>query len=125
MKNLMTFFRLLVVEHFQALIIPNLTVVNLTLIDLPGLTKVAVGKFHAYYLNIQDVLFSVISYLEKLTNLYGFPEGQPDSIVGDIENMVRSFIEKVILFLLSSNLLTLNAQTFLIRKYLSALMFTI
>ncbi|WOL14592.1 hypothetical protein Cni_G23372 [Canna indica] len=40
---------------------PN--VVNLTLIDLPGLTKVAV-------------------------------EGQPDSIVADIENMVRSFIEK-------------------------------
>ncbi|CAI0408719.1 unnamed protein product [Linum tenue] len=41
---------------------PN--VVNLTLIDLPGLTKVAV-------------------------------DGQPDSIVQDIENMVRSFIEKV------------------------------
>ncbi|KAL5055794.1 hypothetical protein RYX36_036476 [Vicia faba] len=40
---------------------PN--VVNLTLIDLPGLTKVAV-------------------------------EGQPDSIVHDIENMVRSYIEK-------------------------------
>ncbi|PQQ00011.1 dynamin-related protein 1E [Prunus yedoensis var. nudiflora] len=40
---------------------PN--VVNLTLIDLPGLTKVAV-------------------------------EGQPESIVQDIENMVRSFIEK-------------------------------
>ncbi|KAG1346697.1 dynamin-related protein 5A [Cocos nucifera] len=40
---------------------PN--VVNLTLIDLPGLTKVAV-------------------------------EGQPDSIVTDIENMVRSYIEK-------------------------------
>ncbi|URE10711.1 dynamin-related protein [Musa troglodytarum] len=40
---------------------PN--VVNLTLVDLPGLTKVAV-------------------------------EGQPDSIVGDIENMVRSYIEK-------------------------------
>ncbi|TKY64086.1 Dynamin-related protein 1B [Spatholobus suberectus] len=38
-------------------------VVNLTLVDLPGLTKVAV-------------------------------EGQPDSIVQDIENMVRSFIEK-------------------------------
>nr|CAB3473908.1 unnamed protein product [Digitaria exilis] len=38
-------------------------VVNLTLVDLPGLTKVAV-------------------------------EGQPDSIVHDIENMVRSFIEK-------------------------------
>lgn len=40
---------------------PN--VVNLTLIDLPGLTKVAV-------------------------------EGQPDSVVTDIENMVRSYIEK-------------------------------
>ncbi|KAJ6797216.1 putative dynamin-related protein 1E [Iris pallida] len=38
-------------------------VVNLTLIDLPGLTKVAI-------------------------------EGQPDSIVEDIENMVRSFVEK-------------------------------
>ncbi|XP_074279677.1 dynamin-related protein 5A-like [Silene latifolia] len=40
---------------------PN--VVNLTLVDLPGLTKVAV-------------------------------DGQPDSIVHDIENMVRAFIEK-------------------------------
>ncbi|KAK9758075.1 hypothetical protein RND81_01G204900 [Saponaria officinalis] len=40
---------------------PN--VVNLTLVDLPGLTKVAV-------------------------------EGQPESIVHDIENMVRSYIEK-------------------------------
>ncbi|CAI0469642.1 unnamed protein product [Linum tenue] len=40
---------------------PN--VVNLTLVDLPGLTKVAV-------------------------------EGQPESIVQDIENMVRSYIEK-------------------------------
>ncbi|XP_061374137.1 dynamin-related protein 5A-like isoform X2 [Gastrolobium bilobum] len=40
---------------------PN--VVNLTLIDLPGLTKVAV-------------------------------EGQPDSVVQEIENMVRSYIEK-------------------------------
>ena len=93
-----------------------MTVVNLTLIDLPGLTKVAVGKFHAYYLDIQDVLLPVFSFLEKLTNLYGFPEGQPDSIVGDIENMVRSFIEKVILLLLASNLLTLYAQTFLSSK---------
>nr|GMD31710.1 dynamin-related protein 1E-like [Ipomoea batatas] len=41
---------------------PN--VVNLTLIDLPGLTKVAV-------------------------------EGQPESIVQDIENMVRTYVEKV------------------------------
>lgn len=40
---------------------PN--VVNLTLIDLPGLTKVAT-------------------------------EGQPDTIVEDIENMVRSYVEK-------------------------------
>ncbi|PRQ44519.1 putative dynamin central domain, dynamin, GTPase domain, Dynamin superfamily [Rosa chinensis] len=40
-----------------------LAAVNLTLIDLPGLTKVAV-------------------------------EGQPDSIVEDIESMVRSYVEK-------------------------------
>ncbi|KAF8412512.1 hypothetical protein HHK36_000480 [Tetracentron sinense] len=40
---------------------PN--VVNLTLVDLPGLTKVAI-------------------------------EGQPDSIVQDIENMVRSYVDK-------------------------------
>ncbi|XP_062094930.1 phragmoplastin DRP1C-like [Humulus lupulus] len=40
---------------------PN--VVNLTVIDLPGLTKVAV-------------------------------EGQPETIVEDIENMVRSYVEK-------------------------------
>uniref|UniRef100_A0A164TYU4 Dynamin-related protein 5A n=1 Tax=Daucus carota subsp. sativus TaxID=79200 RepID=A0A164TYU4_DAUCS len=40
-----------------------MTVVNLTLIDLPGLTKVAI-------------------------------DGQSDSIVQDIENMVRSYIEK-------------------------------
>lgn len=40
---------------------PN--VVNLTLVDLPGLTKVAV-------------------------------EGQPDSIVTDIENMVRNYVDK-------------------------------
>ncbi|AQK88296.1 Dynamin-related protein 1A [Zea mays] len=40
-----------------------LPIVNLTLIDLPGLTKVAV-------------------------------DGQPESIVHDIENMVRSYIEK-------------------------------
>ncbi|XP_073045055.1 dynamin-related protein 5A-like [Primulina eburnea] len=52
---------------------PN--VVNLTLIDLPGLTKVAV-------------------------------EGQSDSIVTDIENMVRSYIEKpncIILAVSSAN----------------------
>ncbi|XP_062079263.1 phragmoplastin DRP1C-like [Humulus lupulus] len=41
---------------------PN--VVNLTVIDLPGLTKVVV-------------------------------EGQPETIVEDIENMVRSYVEKV------------------------------
>ncbi|KAG5041538.1 hypothetical protein JHK85_014014 [Glycine max] len=43
--------------------VPIHLIVNLTLIDLPGLTKVAV-------------------------------EGQPDSIVKDIEDMVRSYIEK-------------------------------
>ncbi|KAH9620829.1 hypothetical protein KSS87_015136 [Heliosperma pusillum] len=43
--------------------VPIHLIVNLTLVDLPGLTKVAV-------------------------------DGQPDSIVQDIENMVRAFIEK-------------------------------
>ncbi|GJX98871.1 dynamin-related protein 1A [Tanacetum coccineum] len=41
------------------------TVVNLTLIDLPGLTKVVV-------------------------------EGQSESIMADVENMVRSYIEKML-----------------------------
>ncbi|ONK71834.1 uncharacterized protein A4U43_C04F12870 [Asparagus officinalis] len=47
---------------------PN--VVNLTLIDLPGLTKVAV-------------------------------EGQPENIAKDIENMVRSYVEKPSCFILA------------------------
>ncbi|GMP49538.1 hypothetical protein CsSME_00016483 [Camellia sinensis var. sinensis] len=48
---------------YLSLYSPN--VVSLTLIDLPGLTKVAI-------------------------------DGQSESIVQDIENMVRSYIEKVI-----------------------------
>ncbi|GMP23110.1 hypothetical protein CsSME_00000833 [Camellia sinensis var. sinensis] len=51
------------VPIYLSLYSPN--VVNLTLIDLPGLTKVAI-------------------------------DGQSESIVQDIENMVRSYIEKVI-----------------------------
>ncbi|CAI9764880.1 unnamed protein product [Fraxinus pennsylvanica] len=50
-----------IVPIYLSIYSPN--VVNLTLIDLPGLTKVAV-------------------------------EGQPESIVQDIDNMVRSYIEK-------------------------------
>ncbi|KAH9330008.1 hypothetical protein KI387_002116, partial [Taxus chinensis] len=57
----------------------SLNVVNLTLIDLPGLTKVAV-------------------------------EGQPESIVADIENMVRSFIEKDYHELLKRDFSTLCAD---------------
>ncbi|KAG4950911.1 hypothetical protein JHK82_045859 [Glycine max] len=52
----------------------DLTVVNLTLVDLPGLTKVAVVYWHNVARDIAD--------------------GQPDSFVQDIENMVRAFIEK-------------------------------
>ncbi|THU56772.1 hypothetical protein C4D60_Mb11t20730 [Musa balbisiana] len=55
-------------EYAEFLHLPNRRFtdffVNLTLIDLPGLTKVAV-------------------------------EGQPDSIVHDIENMVQSYVEKL------------------------------
>ena len=32
--------------------------------------------------------------------LTSFTEGQPESIVEDIENMVRSYVEKVIVFLI-------------------------
>ncbi|KAK9121377.1 hypothetical protein Syun_018994 [Stephania yunnanensis] len=52
--------------------------VNLTMIDLPGLTKVAVGKFYC---------FAIVGMLKSEANL--------DSISQEIENMVRSFIEKV------------------------------
>ncbi|KAG6394995.1 hypothetical protein SASPL_145586 [Salvia splendens] len=61
---------------------PN--VVNLTLIDLPGLTKVAVGEFAIFMFLLSFVIATVSSSLN----------GQPDSIVMDIENMVRSYIEK-------------------------------
>ncbi|KAF9620200.1 hypothetical protein IFM89_010935, partial [Coptis chinensis] len=50
--------------YYQSIILFLFSVVNLTLIDLPGMTKVAI-------------------------------EGQPDSIVEDIDNMVRSYVEKV------------------------------
>lgn len=63
---------------------------NLTLIDLPGLTKVAVGK-----LLLIASLIVRISLLINFDGMIGTTEGQPDSIVGDIENMVRSYIEKV------------------------------
>ncbi|KAJ8444708.1 hypothetical protein Cgig2_030382 [Carnegiea gigantea] len=52
-----------------------IAVVNLTLIDLPGLTKVAV-----------EFLTSILCFITA--------EGQPETIVHDIENMVRSYIEK-------------------------------
>uniref|UniRef100_A0A2P2JSQ0 Uncharacterized protein MANES_01G275100 n=1 Tax=Rhizophora mucronata TaxID=61149 RepID=A0A2P2JSQ0_RHIMU len=57
-SGLQTAFKLLTVSWFVPL-----AVVNLTLIDLPGLTKVAI-------------------------------EGQPESIVEDIESMVRGYVEK-------------------------------
>ncbi|RZR78626.1 hypothetical protein BHM03_00004038 [Ensete ventricosum] len=31
----------------------------------------------------------------NLPNVFGFAEGQPESIVRDIEEMVRSYVEKV------------------------------
>lgn len=72
------------------------TVVNLTLIDLPGLTKVAVGNI----LFLWNALLFFISLLYLLNsscpNLKMFSiEGQPESIVADIENMVRLYVEKV------------------------------
>lgn len=71
-------------------------VVNLTLIDLPGLTKVAVGnclmptKFNYFFSYVNSYFIMSI-----LLNIHSFAEGQPESIVRDIEDMVRSYVEKV------------------------------
>ena len=74
-----------------------IAVVNLTLIDLPGLTKVAVGK--SFLMLRYCLLYSFVVVCVTNLQLYILIiEGQPDSIVHDIENMVRSFIEKVRLY---------------------------
>lgn len=59
---------------------------NLTLVDLPGLTKVAVGmnSLPPLWLSTK-VIYSV----------FYFPEGQPETIVEDIESMVRTYVDKV------------------------------
>jgi hypothetical protein len=79
-------------------------VVNLTLIDLPGLTKVAVGKpehisqyFNKNWVAFLEDLSKSLTYTEISAT---FTEGQQESIVQDIENMVRSYVEKVIIFLI-------------------------
>ncbi|KAI7979805.1 Dynamin-related protein 1B [Camellia lanceoleosa] len=64
------------------------SVVNLTLIDLPGLTKVAIGEIAN--LNV------CTSFLVIILIVLIIVDGQYESIVQDIENMVRSYIEKVI-----------------------------
>ena len=67
----------------------------MTLIDLPGLTKVAVGNASLIDLAILFWLaYSSLLYY-YLTIVTTNTEGQPDSIVQDIENMVRSYVDKV------------------------------
>lgn len=93
-------------SSFQLLISSSaFAVVNLTLIDLPGLTKVAVGtsqidmSFWSLILRQISGSSSVFVFMTCmiLIDFYcEITEGQPDSIVHDIENMVRSFIEKVV-----------------------------
>lgn len=68
---------------------------NLTLVDLPGLTKVAVGRLRCLYFSLIPAPYK--HYKINLSIDLGVVEGQPESIVQDIENMVRSYIEKVIL----------------------------
>ncbi|AAF79238.1 F10B6.23 [Arabidopsis thaliana] len=58
------------------------TVVNLTLIDLPGLTKVAV-------VTDMNLVLKLVTDMNIIR-----VDGQPESIVQDIENMVRSYVEK-------------------------------
>jgi hypothetical protein len=67
--------------------------VNLTLIDLPGLTKVAVGngtlialRYFYFHLTFTFILVILLLFIT---------EGQPESIAQDIENMVRSYVDKV------------------------------
>lgn len=70
-----------------------LAVVNLTLIDLPGLTKVAVGMciFPPFILLVHHQFVGSLCDV----NFFTLAEGQPDSVVEDIENMVRSYVDKV------------------------------
>lgn len=66
---------------------------NLTLIDLPGLTKVAVGMLF-YFIKNGNHLVLVLG-LPLATCSFANTEGQSESIVQDIENMVRSYVDKV------------------------------
>ena len=68
---------------------------NLTLIDLPGLTKVAVGKWLSIVSYCSFLCSCLRGSFSNLLPASRFIEGQSDSVVQDIENMVRSFIEKV------------------------------
>lgn len=86
----------IVVFLFLTLILDllRLAVVNLTLIDLPGLTKVAVGMFYFQCWLCVELHDAILFVSHQLRRLF-FSEGQPESIVEDIENMVRSYVEKV------------------------------
>lgn len=131
--NCMAFLKLcFLVFSYEALI----AVVNLTLIDLPGLTKVAVGKlgFLNFFLQVIWVLyffwfessyelFMIDDWISKLhmnshmtENIHSlwYVDGQSESIVQDIENMVRSFIEKVIVRVYNIVLLKIFPEKFFV-----------
>ena len=61
---------------------------NLTLVDLPGLTKVAVGMNFS-------TSFYLMDFMKVIYTIFYFPEGQPETIVEDIESMVRTYVDKV------------------------------
>lgn len=69
-------------------------VVNLTLVDLPGLTKVAVGNFNSIIMFFSYFASSILVTVDYWL-MMSSAEGQPESIVEDIENMVRSYVAKV------------------------------
>ena len=77
-----------------------MAVVNLTLIDLPGLTKVAVGMY-CIWLLVMNLIFELDIFVPYWLKILFFAEGQPETIVEDIENMVRSYVEKVIMHFFS------------------------
>lgn len=60
-----------------------------------------------------SLIFKLDVFILYLLKILFFAEGQPESIVEDIENMVRSYIEKVIMpFVLSFKKLNIEHSTF-------------
>ena len=71
-----------------------------TLVDLPGLTKVTVGIFSyehtSTWMDFCMLSIHLVYVWFPTQRSLTLSEGQPKSIVQDTENMVRSYVEKVL-----------------------------